>query len=149
MERKSNLQLLTKLGEIYLQIYTFFDFLSTIYNFLGQRNHLQSSFLKPLWSTIFNENKSQIYNLQFDLTPPSLRAVVTFSYALLEGKTGKYSDLVVPKNYKEETMHVHILPGVGSDNIFENISNENIFENPSSGNIFDNLFSEDISENIF
>ena len=78
-----------------------------------------------------------------------MRAVVTFSYALLEGKTGKYSDLVVPKNYKEETMHVHILPGVGSDNIFENISNENIFENPSSGNIFDNLFSEDISENIF
>ena len=77
-----------------------------------------------------------------------MRAVVTFSYALLEGKTGKYSDLVVPKNYKEETMHVHILPGVGSDNIFENISNENIFENPSSGNIFDNLFSEDISEKI-
>ena len=70
MERKSNLQLLTKLGEIYLQIYTFFDFLSTIYNFLGQKNHLQSSFFKPLWSTIFNENKSQIYNLQFDLTPP-------------------------------------------------------------------------------
>ena len=37
--------------------------------FLAQKNHLQSTCFSPLWSTIYNENKGQIYNLQFDLTP--------------------------------------------------------------------------------
>ena len=66
-------------------------------------------------------------------------SVVTFSYALLEVKMGKYSRLVVPKNYRETT-HIHILPEVGS---------ENIFENPFSRSISENLFKQDISENIF
>ena len=56
--------------------------------------------------------------------------------------------MVVPKNNLENT-YVHILPGVGSDNNFENISSKNIFENHCSRNIFENLFSEDLSENTF
>ena len=71
-------------------------------------------------------------------------SVVTFSYALLEVKSRKYSSLVMPKNYPETT-YVHILPGVGGENIFENI-----FKKFFSGNIFKNIFSENIFfENIF
>ena len=77
-----------------------------------------------------------------------MRVVVPFSYALMEVKTGKYNSLFVPENYPETT-YVHILLGLGSENILENISSENIFENHFSRNIFENLFSEDISENIF
>ena len=77
-----------------------------------------------------------------------MRVVVPFSYALLEVKTEKCNSLVVPANYLETT-YVHILTGVGSENIFRNISSENIFENHYSRNIFENLFSEDIFENIF
>ena len=78
-------------------------------------------------------------------------------------KRGKYSSLVIPENYPETT-DVHILPGVGSENIlskniffekiigkiiFKNISSRSIFEDPFSRNISENLFSEDIFENIF
>ena len=78
-------------------------------------------------------------------------------------KTRKYSSLVIPENYPETT-DVHILPGVGRENIlskniffekiigkiiFENISSRSIFEDPFSRNISENLFSEDIFKNIF
>ena len=68
-KNKWNIQFEPTFGKIGLQIYNFFDFLSTIYNFFSPKNHLQSTCFNPLWSTIYNENKGQIYNLQFDLTP--------------------------------------------------------------------------------
>ena len=76
-----------------------------------------------------------------------MRAIVTFSYALLEVKKRNYSSLVLPENYPETT-YVHILLGLGSKNMFNNTSSKNVFENPFSRNIYKNLFSQDISENI-
>ena len=43
----------------------------------------------------------------------------------MEVKTRKYSSLVFSKNYPEAT-GLHILPGVGSENIVENIFSGNI-----------------------
>ena len=51
--------------------------------------------------------------------------VVKFNYTLLEVKTRKYISLVFSKNYPEAT-GLHILPGVGSENIVENIFSGNI-----------------------
>ena len=67
-EKQGNKQFQPKFGKIDLQKYTLFYFLSTIYNFFGPKYHLQSTCFNPLWSTIYNENNGQIYNLQFDLT---------------------------------------------------------------------------------
>ena len=47
--------------------------------FLAQKLHLQSTCFKPLRSTIYNENNGQIYNLQFDLTPPLFNTYLKFS----------------------------------------------------------------------
>jgi hypothetical protein len=55
---------LNKIGEEekYLQVYTFFYLYST--SFPVQNYHLEFKCFNHLWSTIYNENKGQIYNLQ-------------------------------------------------------------------------------------
>ena len=61
------------LGENNLLIYTFYWFLSTIYNFVGQKYHPQSTCFISIWSTIYDENNGQIYNLSPPPSNPSVK----------------------------------------------------------------------------
>ena len=54
-----------------LPIYKFSGFISLIYNFQRPKTPSTIYIFLPIASTMYNENKCQIYNVQFDLTPPS------------------------------------------------------------------------------
>ena len=51
-------------------------------NFTAQKCNLQSTCFDPLWSTIYNENKGQIINMQIGLTPPPLSPNIWFIFRL-------------------------------------------------------------------
>ena len=54
-----------------LPIYKFSGFIYLIYNFRRPETPSTIYMFLPIASTMYNENKCQIYNVQFDLTPPS------------------------------------------------------------------------------